>query len=103
MTKAQIKAIENIRKLAETLHDDMSKYEIKEWEISENEYFVSLVVSVGMKDDEGTMAACFCRDEAQLFIGKRGGIKYPVYKNGRSYTKVFHGYSLLEAVCDQRI
>lgn len=101
MTKSQIKAIEIIKKLAETLYGDMSKYEIKEWEIEECPYFVSLYVSVGMKNDERTMAV-YCRDSAHLFIGKRGGIKYPVYKNGRTYTKVFHGYSLLEAVVEQR-
>lgn len=101
MTNSQKKAIKRIENLTkEILWND--KFEIKLWEVEENEYFVNLVVETGMKGDEGTMAAIFARDRAQLFIGKRGGITYPVSKNGRHYTKVFGGYSLLQAVCDQR-
>ena len=103
MTNAQEKAVARIKKLAETLHSyHADRYEIKEWKVEENEFFVEVIVEVGMKDDEGTMASIFCRERAQLFIRKCGGITYPVYKNGRCYTKRFKGYSLLEAVCDQR-
>lgn len=109
ITKQQAKAIEKIKRLAETLFGERhaDKYEIKQFDIDENEYFVAVVVEVGMKDDEGTMAEIYCRDRAQLFIGPRGGITYPVnkqMKNGsyKHYEKRFEGYSLLQAVVDQR-
>ncbi len=111
MTKAQEKALERIRRLVERemkgVHGDMDCYEIKEWSVNENEYFVSLVVEYGMKGDEGTLASIF-RDGAQLFIGKRGGVTYHVsktLKNGKyvSYRKRFEGYSILQAVIDQRV
>ena len=108
ITKQQTKAIENIKRLAEKLHEGHAdKYEIKKFEIHENEYFVAVVVETGMKDDEGTLAEVFCRDCAQLFIGPRGGITYPVskkLKNGKYkyFTRRFEGYSLLQAVVDQR-
>lgn len=109
ITKAQEKAIAQIKRLAETLFgkNTLDKYEIKKFDIHENEYFVAVVVEVGMKDDEGTMAQIYCRDHAQLFIGPRGGITYPVSKQMASgkykhYTKRFKGYSLLQAVVDQR-
>ena len=103
MTKAQENAIERIKRLALNEHGKYAdEYEIKEWEVDENEYFVSLVVETGLKGDEGTMAAIFGRDRAHLFIGKKGGITYPVSKNGKHYTKRFKGYSILQAVVDQR-
>ena len=102
MTKAQEKAVAKIRALAEQnfYADDM---EFKEWEVEDCGAFVSVVVETGHKNDEGTMAAIFCRDRAHLFIGERGGITYPVYKNGKHYCKRFKGYSILQAVCDQRV
>lgn len=109
MNTAQSKAIARIRKLAENLFGSQSeKYEIKEWRLIENEYFISVIVEVGLKGDEGTLAEVFCRDRAHLFIGKRGGITYPVSKKMKDgsykhYDKRFKGYSLLQAVCDQRI
>lgn len=106
MTRAQEKALERIKALVEReLYDD--RYEIKRWDVDENEYFVSLVVEYGMKGDEGTRARYTCRDRAHLFIGKRGGVTYPVtkqLKNGewKLYTKRFKGYSILQAVVDQQ-
>lgn len=109
ITKAQEKAIAQIKRLAETLFGEktLDKYEIKQFDIDANEYFVAVVVEVGMKDDEGTMAEIFGRDRAQLFIGPRGGITYPVNKQMASgkykhYEKRFKGHSLLQAVIDQR-
>lgn len=100
MTRSQEHAIERIRKSAETMMGHCSdSYEIKQWDIEENEYFVGLCLSVGLKNDEGTMAAVFGRYNCQLFIGKRGGITYPVYKNGKSYVKSFT--SLMGVHCDQ--
>lgn len=106
MTNAQEKALERIKKLVEKeFYSDQC--EIKRWDMNENEYFVSLVVEYGLKDDEGTMAEIICRDRCQLFIGKRGGITYPVskfMKNGKfkNYEKRFEGYSILQAVIDQK-
>lgn len=106
-TKLQEKAIARIKKLAENMMGHPDKYEIKQFDIDENEYFVSVVVEVGRKNDEGTLAEVFCRDRAHLFIGKRGGITYPVSKqmkdgSWKHYYKRFGGYSLLQAVVDQK-
>ena len=110
ITPLQKKAIDNIRKLAEDLHTgrNADKYEIKTFEVEENKYSVSVYVVVGLKEDEGTLAEVFCRDTALLFIGPRGGIRYPVSKqmkdgSWKHYYKTFKGYSLLQAVVDQRI
>ena len=107
-TKAQDKAIAKIERLAKELCWNPDKYEIKKFEVTEGEYFVNVIVETGMKDDEGTLAEVFCRDRAQLFVGKRGGITYPVSKQTKDghykhYTKRFEGYSILQAVCDQRL
>ena len=99
MTKSQEKAIERIRKLVESECRD--RYEIKIWELKEHETFVSLYVAYGLKNDEGTLAELLCRDKAHLFVGKRGGITYPIYKNGRQIERKFKGYSILQAVVDQ--
>ena len=103
MTKSQERAIARIERLVQKeLYND--EYEIKEWDVHENEYFVSLVVETGRKNDEGTLASIICRDRAHLFIGKRGGITYPVTtKKGKQVCRQFKGYSILQAVCDQRI
>lgn len=103
MTKSQEKALKKIKLLVEKeLYSD--DYEIKKWEVTENEYFIALVVEYGLKADEGTLAASIARDHALLFIGKHGGITYPMSsKNGKVYTKRFKGYSILQAVCDQRL
>lgn len=100
MTKSQEKAIERIRKLVESELYDWR--EIKKWEVEEREYFVSVYVEYGCKDDEGTMAELLCRNDAHLFVGKRGGITYPVYKDGKQVRRQFKGYSILQAVVDQR-
>ena len=99
MTNSQENAIERIRKLVESgLRDSQ---EIKVWEIKEYETFVSVYVVYGLKNDEGTLAELICRDKAHLFVGKRGGITYPIHKNGKQITRQFKGYSILQAVCDQ--
>ncbi len=104
MTKAQEKAVEKLRKMGKELFwGDESDYEYKRFEINENEYFVSLVMEVGRKGDEGTLGAIYARDRCHLFIGKRGGITYPCKnKAGEYITRRFKGYSILQAVCDQQ-
>ena len=105
MTNSQVEALYKIRGLVDKEITD--KKEIKVWEIDENKYFVSLVVEYGLKNDEGTMAELYCRDRAHLFIGKRGGVTYPVSKKLKDgsytqYEKRFLGYSILQAVVDQK-
>lgn len=107
MTNSQEKAVARIRNLAEKwASEGFADGEIKEWEVEENEYFVSVVVEIGGKGDEGTLAEYIARDRAHIFVGKRGGMRYPVskeLKNGtwKHYYKTFGGYSILQAVCDQ--
>lgn len=92
MTKRQEWAIERIRREAEKhlFHGkDKTAYEFKEFEARDYDSFVSLSFVVGMKGDEGTMAAVLCRDRCHFFIGKRGGITYPVsVKKGDRYKSV---------------
>ena len=108
MTKSQERALNKIKRLAEKwANEGFEDGELKKWDVEENEYFVSVIVEIGGKNDEGTQAEVFARDRAQLFIGKCGGVTYPVYKrlkNGtyKHYTKTFKGYSILQAVVDQR-
>ena len=90
MTKQQERKVNMIREQAENLHGKhSSEYEIKEWKVEENEFFVSVVVEVGMIGDEGTMASIICRDRLQVFIGKRGGAKIPFNTDKKSYYKPF--------------
>ena len=108
MTKSQERALNKIKRLAEKwASEGFEDGELKEWNVEENEYFVSVIVEIGGKNDEGTQAEVFARDRAQLFIGKCGGVTYPVYKRlkhgtYKHYTKTFKGYSILQAVVDQR-
>lgn len=103
MTNTQKKTIERIKKMAEQTFYVKDKYEIKTVEIDENEYFVSLYIETGLIGDEGTLASVFGRDGAHFFIGKRGGITYPTYKNGKTITKRFERFdSFLTVVCAQR-
>lgn len=101
MTNSQERAIKRIKELTnEILYSE--NYEIKKFEVTDCDYFISVIIETGLKNDEGTLAAVFGRDRAHLFIGKRGAITYPVYKIGKHIRRKFHGYSLLEAVCAQR-
>ena len=102
MTKAQERKVKLIRRDAETC---FSFTEVKQFDVEENEYFVSVYAVIGSPNDEGTLAAVFCRDRVHVFIGKRGGMTIPVnkrLKNGkfRHYTKKYT--SFLSAAIDQR-
>ena len=90
MTNSQRNKINMIRKQAANLHGDFSKnYEIKQWEIEEYETFVSLIVEVGMIGDENTYASIYCRDRLHVFIGKKGGVTLPIYRNNKTIYKPF--------------
>ena len=81
MTHAQEEKVNLIRRQAECLRGKHSdKYEVKQWQVDDTEWGTVIVfVEVGLKNDEGTMAEVLCRDKCQIFIGKRGAAKYPVY------------------------
>lgn len=107
MTKRQEQAVAKIRALVEKdmLIDD--NHEIKKFDLKELEYFVSVIVETGMKNDEGTLASILCRDRAHMFVWKGGRVTYPVsktLKNGKfkCYDKPFKA-NLWSVVCDQRI
>ena len=90
MTKSQEKAIEKIRQqVIDGWYSD--ELEFKQFEIEDCRYFVSVFVESGMKGDEGTLAAVFSRDCAHFFVGKRGGITYPVWdqKKKKQYRRQY--------------
>lgn len=82
---------QDVMKVFDFSHGE-GKYELKEFTVSENKYFVSVVAEVGMKNDEGTLASILCRNRVHLYIGQRGGMTYPMTKNGKHYRKRFNGY-----------
>jgi hypothetical protein len=108
MTSYQERAIEKIKRIALEDHGKYAdNYELKQFEVHENEYFVSLIVEVGMKGDEGTMASIFARDRGQVFIGKRGGVTIPVSKmmkdgKRKHYYKRWSGCSFYEISLAQK-
>ena len=95
MTKQQEQKLNAIRNAVtrQWLYNDDS--EIKTWEVEENEFFVSLRVEVGLKGDEGTMAAIFGRESALIFIGKKGGLSYPTNAKHNYKIKKNERYQLM--------
>lgn len=95
MTSTQKRKVELIRRDAwqacEMLTTDKVQYEIKKFEVEENEYFVSVFAEIGIVDDESNPLLQYCgRSHVHIFVGKRGGMKCPVgkiYKNGN-----YHSY-----------
>lgn len=95
MTKAQRRIINRLKR--DILENDglgkqnMDKSEYKEFKIEERSYrtgpIVFLSTVVGLKEDEGTMAACLCRYRRLFMIGPRGGIKGLLGKKKTGYTK----------------
>ena len=79
MTKQQERRIAQIENYMLSLHcrrNGENDYEIKYRQADQlTENIVSLVVEVGMKNDEGTYAALLCRDRIHVFIGKKGGVR----------------------------
>ena len=101
MTKAQENAVARLRALVEKECAEMGD-EIKRFDVEDFEYFVSVYVTFGIKNDEHTMAF-LARDYAHLFVGKRGGVRLPARSNtGGQYCVPFEWYSMLQAVCRQR-
>ena len=104
MTQAQERALQIIRRCAEEqlFFGGKDKYEFKQWKVDENEYFVSVILEVGLIGDEGTMASIYARDRALLFVGKRGGIRYPC-TNRKAKRTSRTSPNVIGAVCAQRI
>lgn len=92
MNAIQARTVEDIRKyvLEHDCFHNNPDYEIKEWEVMENEFFVTVRCVTGRKNDDGTLAACWCRTYRQIFVGHRGGVKgrgqNGVTKKWRNYT-----------------
>ena len=100
MTKSQQIAIEKFKKNALQACANMHKeMEIKAENIKEYRDFVAYELVIGGKNDEGTMAAIFAREQAHIFIGKRGGITYPTIREG---VKRLKGYSFLTVHIEQK-
>ena len=77
MTKQQERKIELIRNYMKNYHGKYSdNYELKEDEVQDIGAggIISVVLEVGLKEDEGTMAAILCRDRIHVFVGPRGGV-----------------------------
>lgn len=58
--------------LAVLAHSD---YEFKQFNIAFYPRYISVVVEIGLRGDEGTAAALFGRDYRHYHIGRRGGIE----------------------------
>lgn len=84
MTNKQVQMINRLRQGLEVFNFGKGEYEIKEYEVEEVEgtEIISFYAIVGMKNDEGTLAARFCRYVVHVFVGKRGGCSY--YGKGRT-------------------
>ena len=110
MTSKQEKMVNTLKKdiIRYDFHDshkkgftvENSEYEFKTFEVKDNDGIVSVYSVVGLKNDEGTMAACTCRTYRQIFISKRGGVRtYDNRKKGgkaalTNYSDVLcYGYS----------
>lgn len=59
-------------------------YEVKSLKVTDSADWDDIYVSltVGISDDEGTMAELLCRDNYGFFIGPRGGIFYYGKRHG---------------------
>lgn len=105
MTNQQENVVKRIKEELERsfFYGSKEDYEVKQFEVSEFKYFVSVYAVVGMKNDNGTLASVYCRDTIHVFIGKKGGITYPVHKklkNGsyKNYTKRLTSIGCLHSV-----
>lgn len=84
MTNAQKRAVERIRRdhirQAAGYGEDA---EYKKFRVEDCGAFVSVVSEVGGKNDEGTLAACICRDHRHIFIGRHGALTLVNAKGGK--------------------
>lgn len=76
MTNKQMKVFEVLKRgMADSYGEE---YEIKEATIQPLKFCndVKVVITMGMKNDEGTLAEIYARDSIRVFIGTRGGVTY---------------------------
>lgn len=96
-TASQEAAIERIKRQVLVAHAGeahVDGYEVKEFTVEDFGWFVSLVVEVGLKGDEGTMASVFARTRRHIAIGRNGGVKLlnPKRKaEAQGWFNVLHG------------
>lgn len=77
-TPSQQRLIDELPKALLNKANEYSRHdhEVKRVDVSdENEFFVSLVVEVGLVGDEDTMASVLCRDYRHIFIRPSGGLE----------------------------
>lgn len=67
-------------------------YEVKELEVKDSYGDAYVSVTMGIKNDEGTMAELLCRDTYIFFIGRRGGI----FQYTDTYRKAYRKYYQVE-------
>jgi len=76
--------VERITKnfLSNTSYGDKTGYEIKKNEVKDENGLVFLYLVTGMKNDDGTMAAIFCRVRGHFMITKRGKVEVLSMESG---------------------
>ena len=80
MTRSQEVKLNMIRRDAEIMASEHHKNgEIKEFDVKNYDTFIAVYVVIGDKNDEGTLAAIYCREKVTLFIGKKGAVTFPVW------------------------
>lgn len=98
MTKQQERQIEMIKNQALNFMGKYSEnYEIKQFEVRESDYSLSLYVEVGLKGDEETLAAIYGRNSTMVFIGARG--KLQVCSRNRKGEFTFKPYKSFIGAC----
>lgn len=98
MTKQQEQKVNKIKQAAILEWARNKDYEIKTWKVEDCEFSVSVVVEVGLKGDEGTLAAILGRNRAHIFVGPKGGLSYPTKKGKK---KALRFINLWEVHCAQ--
>ena len=98
MNQTQIKKIDRIKQAAILEWVKDNDHEIKIWKVEDYGYFVSVVVEVGLKGDEGTFASLIGRNRAHIFVGPKGGLSY-ITKKGKK--KALKFINLWEVHCAQ--
>jgi len=97
MTKTQKQIIERLYKDILKYDGHGSAWEYKKFhtESVNGCPFIFLTTIVGMKHDEGTLAAVYGRTRRLMMIGPRGGVRSLIGKRVSGYDNVLiHGYEL---------
>jgi hypothetical protein len=98
MTKQQARVVEQIKRWVKErdLYSDEEHYEIKKLEVEETEEgTVRFYCITGRKEDEGTLAAVFCRKRRHIFIGKRGGMRCFKWDEKKNKSRTLYGFDVL--------